>query len=330
LQPEDSRNFSAGFVYTPKWIKNWQPNATLTLSVDFWDVERTGVVTTPSAQSLVAQFFHTPLGGLPPGVNVGIDPTTNTANFVQSGFENSGRQRARGVDFSLQYQFQTANWGTFTWSNDWTYLDSFLFQLNGDAKTHEVSGRTNNDPFTGAFFGQVTIGDGFLKWKGISRLTWDWNNFDLTVAGRYNDGFREQRNNHAVTRASAGTDNPIPVENGGVIEHWIGPTIFFDGQLSYNLVFTQPVEQQPVAGYSKDGKEMKSGKDKEVVEQTAAGMPCWKTLLNNTTFTVGCNNILGEDPPKAFGFQKGNSNNYPGGLYDNLGRFWYVELVKRF
>ena len=24
LQPEDSRNFSAGFVYTPKWIHNWQ------------------------------------------------------------------------------------------------------------------------------------------------------------------------------------------------------------------------------------------------------------------------------------------------------------------
>ena len=56
-----------------------------------------------------------------------------------------------------------------------------------------MSGRTNNDPFTGAFFGQVTIGDGFLKWKGISRLTWDWNNFDLSVAGRYYDGFREQR-----------------------------------------------------------------------------------------------------------------------------------------
>ena len=57
LQPEDSRNFSAGFVYTPKWIKNWQPNATLTLSVDFWDVERQGVVTVPSAQSLVDRIF---------------------------------------------------------------------------------------------------------------------------------------------------------------------------------------------------------------------------------------------------------------------------------
>jgi hypothetical protein len=49
------------------------------MSVDFWDVERSGVVTTPSAQSLVTQFFNTPLGSLPPGVSVNIDPTTNTA-----------------------------------------------------------------------------------------------------------------------------------------------------------------------------------------------------------------------------------------------------------
>ena len=320
LQPEDSRNFSAGFVYTPKWIKNWQPNATLTMSVDFWDVERTGVVTVPSAQSLVQAFFK---GTLQPGQQVNIDPATNTANFVKSGFENSGRQRARGIDFSLQYQFQTANWGTFTWSNDWTYLDSFLFQLNGAAPTHEVSGRTNNDPFEGAFFGQVTIGDGFLKWKGITRLTWDWNNFDLSIAGRYNDGFREERD----TKIPGGGGHDALAEP---VEHWIKQRFFFDGQLSYNLVFTQPVEERPVAGYSKEGgKEVKSGKEKEVVEQAAA-MPCWKTLLNNTTFTVGCNNILGEDPPRAFGTFLGNANNYPGGLYDNLGRFWYVELVKRF
>jgi hypothetical protein len=276
-------------------------------------------VTVPSAQSLVQAFFKGTLG---PGEAVNIDPATNTANFVKSGFENSGRQRARGIDFSLQYQFQTANWGTFTWSNDWTYLDSFLFQLNGDAKTHEVSGRTNNDPFEGAFFGQVTIGDGFLKWKGISRLTWDWNNFSLSTAARYNDGFREER----TTKIPGGGGDPNRNEP---VEHWIRPVWFWDGQLSYNLVFTQPVEEHPVAGFSKDNKQVKSGKDKEVVEQ-AAGMPCWKTLLNNTTFTVGCNNMLSTDPPRAYGTFLGNANNYPGGLYDNLGRFWYVELIKKF
>ena len=179
-----------GLFTHPSGSRIGSRTATLTLSVDFWDVERQGVVTVPSAQSLVTAFFK---GTLQPGEQVNIDPATNTANFVKSEFESSGRQRARGIDFSLQYQYQTANWGTFTWSNDWTYLESFLFQLNGAAPTHEMAGRTNSDPFTGAFFGQTTIGDGFLKWKGISRLTWDWNNFDLTVAGRYFDGFREQR-----------------------------------------------------------------------------------------------------------------------------------------
>ena len=319
LQPEDSRNFSAGLVYTPKWIQHWQPNASLTMYVDFWDVERTGVTTVPSAQEVVNNFVH---GRLLPGQEVDVDPTTGSVNFVKSGFINSGRQKSRGIDFGLSYQIQTANIGTFTWTNDWTYLDSFLFQLDEQLKTHEVAGRTNNDTFEGAFFGQVTIGDGWMHWKGISRLTWDWNNIDLSIAGRYFDGFREQRANHLGGL----------LDNGeSVIEHWIKSRIFFDGQLSYNLVFNQPVEERPVAGYSKDSKEIKSSKEgKETVEQTAAGLPCWKTIFNNTRFTVGCNNILGEDPPKAFGTFKGNSNNYPGGLYDNLGRFWYVELVKRF
>ena len=81
-----------------------------------------------------------------------------------------------------------------------------------------MAGQTRNDPFEGAFFGQVTIGDGFLHWKGISRLTWDYNNFDVTVAGRFFDGFREQRANHVNSRES---DFTVPVEQGGVIEHWI-------------------------------------------------------------------------------------------------------------
>ena len=61
--------------------------------------------------------------------------------------------------------------------------------------------------------------------------------------------------------------NGLPVEQGGVIEHWINCTWFMDGQASYTLVFTQPVEEHPVAGYSKDGKQVKSGKDKEVVNR---------------------------------------------------------------
>jgi len=60
-------------------------------------------------------------------------------------------------------------------------------------------------------------------------------------------------------------------------------------------------------------------------------MPCWKNVLNNTTWTIGVNNIWGDDPPHAFGFEFGNPIGYPGnGDYDNLGRFWYMRLIKKF
>jgi hypothetical protein len=59
-------------------------------------------------------------------------------------------------------------------------------------------------------------------------------------------------------------------------------------------------------------------------------MPCWKTILNNTTITVGVNDIFGEDPPTAIGFEFSSANHYPGFLYDNLGRFVYARLIKKF
>jgi len=84
-----------------------------------------------------------------------------------------------------------------------------------------------------------------------------------------------------------------------------------------------------VPGYSKGGKEV-VGKEKEAPPTVAYAMPCWKTILNNTTITVGVNNIFGEDPPQSFGFELGNAIGYPGSLYDNLGRFWYVRMIKKF
>ena len=89
-----------------------------------------------------------------------------------------------------------------------------------------------------------------------------------------------------------------------------------------------------MAGYSKNAQDISSGKDgkptESSVSQTAnSGMPIWKRALNNTTITLGCSNIFGQDPPKAYGFG-GNSTKYPGFLYDPSGRFVYVSLTKKF
>jgi outer membrane receptor protein involved in Fe transport len=86
-----------------------------------------------------------------------------------------------------------------------------------------------------------------------------------------------------------------------------------------------------VPGYSKDHKAVEAAVSGGSPEQTADyPMPCWKTVLNNTMITVGVNNIFGQRPPTAFGPELSNALNYPSSYYDNLGRFVYVQLKKRF
>jgi iron complex outermembrane recepter protein len=317
LHPEHDRTWTGGLVYTPKWIPpKW---GTLTLTVDFWDVERTGV----------AMFF--PPSVIINGYNTGKFPGITSPNEPQLGgppstlfgaggdyagvsspYLNGGRMRANGVDLGAQYQIETG-YGTFTLLSRWTYLNEFIFSFPED-RPWQVAGRTNNDWFAGSFFGDVTSGDAWFKWKGITNLDWTWHNWDLNWTLHTVDGFWEQ------TFAKQ--------FDGKWRQHRVGPTWFTDAQLSYSLIFVPPVEAAPVPGYSK-GKEV-VGKGKEAPPPVPYVMPCWKNILNNTTITVGVNNIWGEDPPVMFGFEHGNSVAYPGSTYDNLGRFWYVRMIKKF
>jgi len=87
-----------------------------------------------------------------------------------------------------------------------------------------------------------------------------------------------------------------------------------------------------VAGYSKDAREVTTAKDGKAIEsavsQTATvGVPLWKQVLNGTTVTLGCNNVFGMDPPKAYG-SGGSSIGYPGSIYDASRCFVCLRLTK--
>jgi len=169
----------------------------------------------------------------------------------------------------------------------------------------ELAGYTT-DPFV--------TDDGYPKWKGVSRLDWAWNGIDIIGTVRYTGGFHERKPN-----------GPI---------HYTKHTWVFDGQASYDFTFVAPVENQPVAGYSKDAKSLSTGKDGKATESAASqtsnySLPIWKRVLNGTSITLGCDNIFGQDPPDAYGFG-GNGTGYPDFLYDSTGRFVYVQLTKKF
>jgi iron complex outermembrane receptor protein len=332
LAPEHDRTWTGGFVYTPKWIPpQW---GSLTLSVDFWDTERTGLIGGIAPQVIVDEFLtenpNFPIlnpaskikvisSTLPPKLGQSAVLFNPAGDFVgvASPLLNGGKQDARGVDLELQYQIQTPV-GTFTSLTRTTYLEDFIFAFPGSKQAFHVAGRDNSDWIEGAFFGGAhQTGDGWMRWRGIENLDWTWKNWDLNWTVHYIGGFREE----------------IFAKQFDGIEklHYIKATWFNDAQLSYTFFFTPPVESQPVAGYSKGSKEVMTNKEGKTIESTAAySMPCWKTILNNTTVTVGVNDIFGEDPPTKFGFERSNSLGYPGFLYDNLGRFVYGKITKKF
>jgi len=97
LSPEHDRTWTGGIVYTPKWMQNLVPNSTLTLTVDLWDVERTGVIVFLAPGQVIAEFNAGVVPGVvspakPPatGAAVLFDPA-GSFNGVQSPFTNGGR-----------------------------------------------------------------------------------------------------------------------------------------------------------------------------------------------------------------------------------------------
>ena len=85
-------------------------------------------------------------------------------------------------------------------------------------------------------------------------------------------------------------------------------------------------------GFAKDGGKIVKGKDSKeknvVPASTAEYNPCgWRAWLNNTTISLGIQNVLDEDPPFAAGSFE---NGYDESLATIKGRFCYVQVKKKF
>ena len=87
-----------------------------------------------------------------------------------------------------------------------------------------------------------------------------------------------------------------------------------------------------VPGSAKDGGkdvELRDGKEKNILPvSTVEYDPCrWRAWLNGTTLAVGMQNVFDFDPPFVAGALE---NNYDESVATIKGRFWYVQLKKRF
>src|SRR5947207_1956155 len=333
LHPEVAYEWTYGAVYSPKWIKG------LTLSADWWHIDMRDIVSAVGAQFLIESNPPTPgvqqngpfvfrgpsaVPGKAGPVTLVIDPSNNLSGAI---FEGLDYEASYILDSTI---FGHGDWGRLTTTVNGTWLSRAEFQAANNVKRVGIAGEflppafalTSSLPWNRANFSLFYDGpaDTWMQGLDVGAIVhwtgqYEDDNASLTGSSKLNEprsGPKGGGNEIAARKVSAWTTLDLLVN------------------YTFNLPPPAPAE---VPGFAKDGgKNVRSGKDgkeKNVVPVSTAEYGCsnWKWWLNNTTVTLGMQNVTDEDPPFVAGSFE---NGYDESLATIKGRFWYVGLKKRF
>ncbi|MGB9475111.1 MAG: TonB-dependent receptor [Candidatus Udaeobacter sp.] len=328
LHPETAYEWTYGIVYSPKWVKG------LTLSADWWHIDMRDIVTTLGAQTIIEENPPTPgiqqqgplvfraptaVPGENGPVTLVIDPNENLSGAV---FEGLDYEAIYILDSTI---FGHGDWGRLTSTINGTWLSRAEFQVAPGVKRVGIAGEflppgfalTSSLPWNRANFSIFYDGpaDTWMSGLDVGAIV-HWT-------GEYND---DNASLTGATKLQEPRSGPLS-ERARNVAAWTT----LDLVLNYTFNMPPPTPAE-VPGYAKDGGKnvkMKDGKDKNVVPVSTAEYGCsnWQWWLNNTTVTLGMQNVLDEDPPFVAGSFE---NGYDESLATIKGRFWYVGLKKRF
>jgi iron complex outermembrane receptor protein len=326
LQPEVAYEWSYGAVYSPKWIKG------LTLSADWWHIDMRSIASLLGAPFIVENnipglVFRGPstTPGKPGPIILIIDPNENLTGAI---FEGLDYEAIYIVDSSI---FGHGDFGRLTATLNGTWLSRAELQILPDTKRFGIAGRVIPPGFT------LT---GSLPWNRANvSLFYDgptdtWiQGLDVGAVVHYT-GQYEDDNLFLTANLTTGEfakpqtprSGPLPWRARKVRE-WT--TLDLIASYTFNLPIPASVS---VPGFAKDGSKnfkTKDGTEKNIVPVSTAEYGCnnWKWWVNNTTISLGMQNVLDSDPPFVAG---SGENGYDESLATIKGRFCYVQLKKRF
>jgi outer membrane receptor protein involved in Fe transport len=312
--------WSYGAVYNPKWIKG------LTLSADWWHIDMRSIASLLGTQFIIENNIPglvirgPPVSpGKPGPIILVVDPNENLTGAI---FE--------GLDYEAIYILDSAifgrgDFGRLTATLNGTWLSRAELQIAPETKRFGIAGEVIPPGFT------LT---GSLPWSRANlSLFYDgptetWmEGLDIGSVVHYTGQYEDD--NVSLTgspKPQTPRSGPLPWRARKVRE-WT--TLDLITSYTFNL---PPAAAAEVPGFAKDGgKRTKNndGKEKNLMPvSTAEYKPCgWRAWLNNTTVTLGMQNVFDSDPPFVAG---AGENGYDESLATIKGRFWYVQLKKRF
>jgi iron complex outermembrane receptor protein len=320
LHSEVAYEWSYGAVYSPKWLKG------LTLNADWWHIDMRSIASLLGPQFVVdlnipGLVIRGPptVPGKPGPIILVIDPNENLTGAI---FEGLDYEAIYILDSSI---FSRGDFGRLTATVNGTWLSRAELQILPDTKRFGIAGEvippgftlTGSLPWNRANFSLFYDGPADTWMQGLD------SGAVVHYIGQYED---DNVSLTGLPKPQTPRSGPLPWRARKVRE-WI--TLDLIASYTFNL---PPPASAEVPGFAKDGGKnasIKDGKEKNVMPiSTAEYNPRgWRGWLNNTTITLGMQNVFDEDPPFAAGAAE---NGYDESLATIKGRFWYVQLKKRF
>jgi hypothetical protein len=335
LQPEVAYEWSYGIVYSPKWLKG------LTVSADWWHIDLRSLISSLGAQFIIEAnlpglvFRTAPPPGTPPLPNG--QPDRGTVTLVIDPNDNLSGAIFEGLDYEAIYLLDSSifghgDYGRLTFTVNGTWLSRAELQVNPNTKRFGIAGEflppgfnlTNSLPWNRANFSLFYDGptDTWMQGLDIGTVVhwisqYEDDNISLTGSPKLN----------MPRTGGPNTPSAYPFRARKVAD-WT--TLDLIASYTFNLPPSPAAVQVP--GFAKDGGKnvpMKEDKKKEVRPLSTAEYGCskWKWWLNNTTIMLGVQNVFDFDPAFVAGSFE---NGYDESLATIKGRFWYVQLKKRF
>ncbi|WP_431265407.1 TonB-dependent receptor [Roseateles chitinivorans] len=176
LKPEKSRQFSIGMLA--------DPTPELSVGIDYWHIEKRNLISTIGDDVILANLGkYEPLvhrynenEGLP---GCDYDPDDSNICYIELHKENRGKQKASGLDLTLQYRSPATNWGRFG------------AKLVGTLTLSSKKQTGNGDPYLSDLGRFVT--DGVVqRWR--HRLNFDWSRgpWSVNLANSFYSGYDDQ------------------------------------------------------------------------------------------------------------------------------------------
>ena len=264
------------------------------------------------------------------------DPTTGAITGVRDPRLNLTRAIVEGLDYEAIYIldssiFGPGDVGRLTFTLNATYLSRFEFQATPVSKRIGLSGEFVSGPtFTGSLPHNRAYASVFYDGPAGTWLA----GFDTGATVHYTGQYEDL--NQVLTSDPTGSSEPAKPQmprsgplpwRARKVSAWT--TLDLMASYTFNLSALAAGE---VPGLAKDGGKnfkIKDSNEKNIMPiSTAEYNPCgWRAWLNSTTISLGLQNVFDFDPPFVAGAL---GNNYDNSLASIKGRFWYVQLKKRF